>query len=118
MIETAMNETESDDDFIDAMAMTVTEGFRRHIKILRAGGASGLNARVRENAYAILEADLRSTLNLSAPITVEKMEAVAESTPPTVDGYDGTHATHDDFPDPEDDHPRGLRLRAGRVSRA
>lgn len=103
MVETAMNETEAEEDFIDAMAMTITEGFRRHIKILQAGGASGLNARVREKAYAILEADLRSALNLTTPITTERTEAVAERTPPTVDGYDGTHASLDDFPDPEED---------------
>jgi len=102
MVETAMSETDEDQDFIDAMAMTITEGFRRHIKILRAGGASGLNARVREKAYAILEADLRSALNLSGPIKSEKVEAVAEPTPPPVEGYDGTHAHPDDMVHLED----------------
>ena len=97
LVETVMSDTETDEDFIDAMAMTITEGFRRHIKILRAGGASGLNARVREKAYGILEADLRSALNLSGPITTEKVEAVAETTTATTGGYDGTHAHPDDM---------------------
>lgn len=103
MVETAMSETEADEDFIDAMAMTITEGFRRHIKILRAGGASGLNARVREKSYAILEADLRSALNIGAEITAESVDAIQQPLPTSAQGYDGTHATDDDFPPQEDD---------------
>ncbi|MFO3798072.1 MAG: hypothetical protein ACK8QZ_12475, partial [Anaerolineales bacterium] len=79
------------------MAMTITEGFRRHIKILRAGGASGLNRLVRDKAYAILEAELRSALNIAVPIKTVGETAMAEAAPQPTEGYDGSHPHPDDM---------------------
>ncbi len=102
-VEAAMSQMDSDEDFIDAMAMAITDGFRRHIKILRAGGASGLNALVREKAFNILEAELRSALSVDADSQAPKSDVRShvEDQDPEEYHFD-SGATADDFPDFED----------------
>lgn len=90
MVEGAMSERDGEEDFIDAMAMTITEGFRKQIKMFRAVGASRLDARVREKAYAILEADLRGALELAAetkPMVAAAGVSETDAHAPTIQYY-------------------------------
>jgi integrase len=83
------------------MAMTITEGFRRHTKVMRAGGVSGLDPKVREKAYGMLEADLRSALGVKGPKPAEGTTVIMPAV--EASGYDGTFASEDDFLPPQDD---------------
>lgn len=52
------------DDPMDAIALMLTEGFRKYITHYRASGMSGMAPAVRERAFARLDAELREALGI------------------------------------------------------
>ena len=64
MVEVKMNKDDFEAEMLDNIAMAMTAGFRRYIGALRSSAAAGQDHRIREKAYNIIEADLRTALGV------------------------------------------------------